>query len=245
MQAAAIRTPNQSREVSVSLFDESGGKATFASTPNKPAIAQNRCSFRRTTAGMRRRVIPSGTTGTGFFRRRVAFQRRRSIHCRRQSQWSDGGKPIALPIAVTTPFCRSSACWLSHAVVVRFVSRATLMASLEASTVPARIKALSFAAPLRCGEPQEVASIAASLVERHRGSLPFAACCGSGGSFGCAIATRCEMICVQPSGDPLPVKVEGERLREVKVLPRIADEHRRHDSGCDSASVAVVLAGRS
>ena len=55
---------------------------------------------------------------------------------------------------------------------------------------------------------------------------------------------RCEMVRVQPSADPLPIKMEGERLREVKVLPGIADEDRTHRSHCDSAPVAIALGGQ-
>jgi len=64
-------------------------------------------------------------------------------------------------------------------------------------------------------------------------------------NFGCPIATRCEMIRVQPSRDPLPVEVEGERLRELKVLPRIADEDRRRRFALRFSPVAVALASRS
>ena len=125
--------------------------------------------------------------------------------------------------------------------------------------------ALLFAAAAVLGGVAEVASIAASPVERHRGSRPFAravvpaaayrngrvqesngrhaperaairgerirsACCRAqykddrlcliqrAINFGCPIATRCEMIRVQPGRDPLPVEVEGERLCEVNVF---------------------------
>ena len=133
---SACRT-SRATSVSHSSTNQAEQRRSRAHLTSQPSRTTD--VLRRTTPRMRRRVIPSGTAGTGFFRRRVASQRRKSIHCRRQSQWSDGGKPIALPITVTPPFCRSSACWLSHAVVVRFVSRTTLVASLEASTVPARI----------------------------------------------------------------------------------------------------------